>query len=132
MATDTNTRVLIVDDNQDAADLLCELVAMRGYVTRTAYDGFLALEAAMDFQPDIVVLDLGMPKFTGDEVATMLRQVKKLENVYIIALTSWNDSEARALTRRAGFNLHLAKPVKLPQLYAALETACEALAGVPG
>ena len=56
----------------------------------------------------------------------MLRQVKKLEQVYIIALTSWNDSKSRALTTRAGFDLHLAKPVRMPELLAALEMGCQA------
>lgn len=132
MTTDTQSRVLIVDDNQDAADLLSELVAMRGFVTDTAYDGFMALDVALSFQPDIVILDLGMPKFSGDEVATMLRQVASLKDVFIVALTSWNDSEARALTKRTGFDLHLAKPVKVRELFAALELGLRARARVAG
>ncbi|MDN4051997.1 response regulator [Massilia sp. YIM B02763] len=114
-------RILIVDDNQDGAELLSELVSEQGYATCTAYDGFMALEAALAFHPHIVILDLGMPRFSGDEVAPMLRQLRKFEDVYIIALTGRHDSEARALTRRAGFDLHLAKPVQLPELFAALE-----------
>lgn len=121
MSTSPETRVLIVDDNHDSADSLSELLAMRGFATRTAYDGFLALDAALSFQPHIIILDLGMPKFTGDEVAPMLRQVKKLEHVHIIALTGWDDSESRALTSRTGFDHHLTKPVQLPELFAALE-----------
>ncbi len=116
----SDTRVLVVDDNRDAAELLSELLAAHGFVTRAAYDGFMALDVALAFQPHIIVLDLGMPRFSGDEVAAMLRQVKKLEDVHIIALTSWNDSEARALTSRTGFDLHLSKPVNLPELFAAL------------
>lgn len=121
MATDLNTRVLIVDDNRDAAELLGELLAAHGYIIDTAFDGYMALDVAMSFEPQIVILDLGMPRFSGDEVARMLRQVKKLEHVYIIALTSWNDSKSRALTARAGFDMHLAKPVRMPELLAALE-----------
>jgi len=94
---------------------------MQGYTTSTAYDGFMALDVAMAFEPHIVILDLGMPKFSGNEVAPMLRQVKKLEDVYIIALTSWGDSESRALTSRNGFDLHLTKSVSMPELFAALE-----------
>lgn len=127
MTTEQTTRVLIVDDNQDAADTLSELLTMEGYVTSTAYDGFLALDAALSFQPHIIILDLGMPKFTGDEVAPMLRQVKKLENVFIIALTAWGDSEARALTTRTGFNVHLTKPVRLEELNGALELGMQTL-----
>jgi DNA-binding response OmpR family regulator len=121
MTSNADTRVLIVDDNQDAAELLAELVGAEGYLTCTAYDGFMALDAALAFRPHIIVLDLGMPRFSGDEVAPMLRQVRRFEDVCIIALSSWHDSEARALTSRTGFDLHLAKPVQLPELLAALE-----------
>ncbi len=116
-----DTRVLIVDDNRAAAELLSELLAAHGFVTATAHDGFMALDVAPAFQPDVIVLDLGMPRFSGAEMAPMLRQVRKLEHVFIIALASWNDSEARALTTRTGFDLHLSKPVNLPELFAALE-----------
>lgn len=128
MATDFKPRVLIVDDDRDAADLLGELLAIQGYSTRTAYDGYMALDAAMTFAPQIVILDLGMPRFSGDEVAPMLRQVSKLRHAYIIALTSWNDATSRALTRRAGFDMHLAKPLQLPELLAALELGSQAQA----
>jgi DNA-binding response OmpR family regulator len=129
MATDLETRVLVVDDNQDAADTLSELLALRGFVTATAYDGFMALDVALSFQPRIIILDLGMPKFSGDEVAPMLRQVHTLKDVYIIALTSWDDSDAHALTTRTGFDRHLVKPVKFPELFAALEAGRRAHAG---
>jgi DNA-binding response OmpR family regulator len=125
MPSALNTRVLIVDDNRDAADLLGELLTLHGYTTSTAYDGFMALEAALAFEPQIILLDLGMPKYSGNEVAPMLRQVKKLEDVYIIALTSWGDSESRALTSRNGFNLHLIKSTRMSELLAALELGCE-------
>jgi len=128
MATDSDTRVLIVDDHRDAADLLSELLATHGYTTRAAYDGIMALDAAMAFEPQIVILDLGMPRFSGDEVAPMLRQVGKLRHAYIIALTSWNDAASRALTRRAGFDMHLAKPLQLPELLSALELGGQAQA----
>lgn len=128
MATHSNTRVLIVDDHRDAADLLSELLATQGYDTRAAYDGYMALDAAMAFEPQIVILDLGMPRFSGDEVAPMLRQVSKLKHAYIIALTSWGDAASRALTRRAGFNMHLAKPLRLPELLSALELGSQAQA----
>lgn len=132
MANDLPLRVLIVDDNHDAVDLLGELLAMQGYATAVAYDGFMALDVAMAFEPQIVILDLGMPKFTGDEVARMLRQVKKLERVFIIALTSWGDDKTRALTASAGFDVHLTKPFNAPEMLAALELARRDIAGVPG
>src|SRR4051812_2862594 len=94
MSPALNTRVLIVDDNREAADLLSELLTLHGYTTSTAYDGFMALEAALSFEPQIIILDLGMPRYSGSEVAPMLRQVSKLEDVYIIALTAWGDSES--------------------------------------
>lgn len=126
MAPALTTRVLIVDDNRDAADLLNELLTLHGYTACTAYDGVTALEAALVFEPQIVILDLDMPKYSGIKVAPMLRQVRKLQDVYIIALTSWGDHESRAMTRRNGFNLHLAKAVQLPELLAALELGHEA------
>ena len=131
MPTNSSTRVLIVDDNQDAAELLSEIASAEGYVTCTAYDGFMALDAALAFHPHIVILDLGMPRFTGDQVAPMLRQLRKFEDVYIIALSGWHDSEARALTSRAGFDLHLAKPVQLPELFAALELGSQMRRSAP-
>jgi DNA-binding response OmpR family regulator len=129
MPSISETRVLVVDDNHDAADLLSELLTMQGYLTNTAYDGFMALDIALSFQPHIIVLDLGMPKFSGDEVAPMLRQVKKLEDLYIIALTSWDTSEARALTKRTGFDRHLTKPVKFPEFFEAVELGRQARSG---
>jgi DNA-binding response OmpR family regulator len=123
MPTVSHTRVLIVDDNRDAADLLGELLSAEGFITDTAYDGYMALDHALSFEPDIVILDLNMPRFSGDEVAPMLRQVQKLKHVHIIALTSMDDSEARALTSRTGFDIHLAKPVQMAELLAALAAA---------
>jgi CheY-like chemotaxis protein len=96
-------------------------------VTTTAYDGFMALDVAMSFQPQIIVLDLSMPRFSGDEVAPMLRQINQFKDVYIIALTSYDCSEARALTSRTGFDLHLTKPVNMTEMYAALERGAAAL-----
>jgi DNA-binding response OmpR family regulator len=122
MATDLPTRVLVVDDHRDAADTLSDLLASYGYVTSTAYDGYMALDAALSFEPHIVILDLGMPRFSGDEVAPTLRQVRRLEHAYFIALTAWDDAEARELTRRAGFDAHLAKPATMEELLAVLET----------
>jgi DNA-binding response OmpR family regulator len=135
MATDHLTRVLVVDDQRDAADLLSDLLTAHGYVTSTAYDGYMALDAALSFEPHIVILDLGMPRFSGDEVAPTLRQVRRLEHAYFIALTAWDDAESRELTRRAGFDVHLAKPVRMEQVLAALEKGRRshpALAGASG
>lgn len=123
MAPDHPIRVLIVDDSRDAAELLAELLGAHGYLTSVAYDGYMALDAALTFEPHIVILDLGMPRFSGHEVAPMLRQVKKLKNARMIALTGWDDSEARALTSRVGFDAHLAKPVEMDELLAAMNGA---------
>lgn len=128
MSTHHDTRVLIVDDNREAAELLRDLLAIEGYTTATAFDGYMALDVALSFAPHIIILDLGMPKFSGDEVALMLRQVSKFEDVYLIALTAWGDSRTRDLTSRSGFNLHLTKPVQLPELFAGLEAGRQAQA----
>jgi PAS domain S-box-containing protein len=118
-------RVLVVDDNIDAADLLSEALESLGYQTRTAYDGLSALEAAADFDPDIALLDIGLPAIDGYEVARRLRGHPPSDKpLRLIALTGYGRDTDRAQTRDAGFDAHMVKPVNL----AALNTAMRALA----
>jgi signal transduction histidine kinase/ActR/RegA family two-component response regulator len=109
-------RVLVVDDNRDAADSLSSLFALEGCDVVTAYDGYAALAAVEQRMPDLVVLDLGMPGMDGYEAARLIRQRPDGPNVLMIALTGWGQSDARRRTLDAGFDHHLIKPVDFTDL----------------
>lgn len=104
-------RILVVDDNRDSADSLAILLELDGNEIRTAYDGVEAIEAAADFRPDVVLLDLGLPKLDGYEAARRIRSESWGENVLLIALTGWDHDDDRRRTHEAGFDQHLVKPV---------------------
>jgi CheY-like chemotaxis protein len=103
-------RLLVVDDNQDAANSLAMLLRMQGHEVRVAYSGMAALEMTRAYAPDVVFLDIGMPGMDGYEVARRLRQQPGLEQVVVAALTGWGQQEDRRRTAEAGFNHHLVKP----------------------
>jgi len=103
-------RLLIVDDNRDAADSLAVLLRLHGHEVRVAYSGMAALEMAKTYTPDAVFLDIGMPGMDGYQVARRLRQQPGLENVVLAALTGWGQKEDRRRTAEAGFDHHLVKP----------------------
>jgi two-component system CheB/CheR fusion protein len=105
-------RILVVDDNRDAADGLALLLRLAGQDVRAAYDGPSALAQARDFQPALVFLDLGMPAMDGYEVAWRLRQEPGLGGVRLVALTGWGQAEDRQRSKQAGFDHHLVKPVE--------------------
>jgi len=104
-------RVLIVDDNVDSAESLGELLAFAGHEVRTAYDGAAGVAAAGAFRPEVVLLDLGMPKLNGYEAARLLRAEPWAAGVVLVAQTGWGTAEDRRKTRDAGFDHHLVKPV---------------------
>ncbi len=103
-------RILIVDDNRDAADSLAELLRWDGWEVEVAYDGSTALRQIDQQPPDLTLLDLGMPEMDGFEVARRLRQSGH-EKLILIALTGWGQSRDRQLSQAAGFDHHLVKPV---------------------
>lgn len=109
-ATETPRRVLVVDDNIDAAETLSMFLDLIGQRTAVANSGADSLRIAADFAPEIVFLDLGMPGMSGFEVARALRSIPALERAYIVALTGWGDQQTRDKTKEAGFDLHLTKP----------------------
>jgi signal transduction histidine kinase/ActR/RegA family two-component response regulator len=113
-------RVLVADDNVDAADTLCILLREKGHEVSVAYDGQEAVEIGASFVPDIAFLDLGMPRMDGYQVARTIRTLPKLENVRLIALSGWGAKEDRMRTHAAGFNDHLLKPASLESLNAVL------------
>lgn len=108
----TTPRILVVDDNRDSADILAEILRMKGYDVGVAYDGTQAIARAAAEQPDIVFLDLGMPGLDGYAVARALRE-HHAPHACIIALTAWSDAQTLARVDEAGFDRHLAKPSDL-------------------
>jgi CheY-like chemotaxis protein/two-component sensor histidine kinase len=106
-----NIRVLIVDDNVDAADSLALFLKIAGYQTRVAYDGRTAVEMAEILKPDVVLLDLGLPYLNGHEVARRLRALPWGRNARLIALTGWGQEDDVRRSRQSGFDEHLTKPV---------------------
>jgi len=109
-------QVLVVDDNQDAADSLAALLEIDGFDVRAAYDGMAAIAAVERQQPDMIIMDLGMPGMDGYETARTIRQQPGAERILLLALTGWGQSEARRRTTEAGFDHHLVKPVELEQI----------------
>jgi PAS domain S-box-containing protein len=111
-------RILVVDDNRDAADTLALLLESHGAVTRVVYDGEAALAELDVFMPDTVLLDLGMPGMDGLEVARRLRADPRRASLRLVALTGWGQESDRRRTREAGFDHHLTKPVDFTALQA--------------
>jgi PAS domain S-box-containing protein len=109
-------RILIVDDNRDAADSLGMLLQMMGNEVRTAHDGLDAVAAAAAFQPDVVLLDIGLPKLNGYEVACRIREQPGGAGMLLIALTGWGQDEDRRRSKAAGFDHHMTKPIEFDAL----------------
>ena len=115
-------RMLIVDDNRDAADSLAMLLRTTGNEIRTAYDGLEALQVASEFRPEVVLLDIGLPNIDGHEVAQRLRREPWGQRVCLIAITGWSDESDRARSRAAGFDHHLVKPLDTTHLAQLLDS----------
>ncbi|MRW87556.1 response regulator [Pseudoduganella sp. FT26W] len=110
------TQVLVVDDNQDAADSLAALLEIDGFDVRAVYDGMAAIAAVERQAPDMIIMDLGMPGMDGYETARAIRQKPGAERILLLALTGWGQGDARRRTVEAGFDHHLVKPVELEQI----------------
>jgi signal transduction histidine kinase/ActR/RegA family two-component response regulator len=113
-------RVLIVDDNEDAANSLAMLLSHAGHDVQVAYSGREALALVESFQPEVALLDIGLPEMDGYELATRLQAIPRLNATRLIALTGYGQSEDRQRSRAVGFSDHLVKPVDLPALERAL------------
>ena len=109
-------RALVVDDNEDGALSLAEMLTIMGNETRTAHDGLEAVEVAERFRPEVMFLDVGMPKLDGYEVTRLLRARDWAKGVFIFALTGWGQASDRERSREAGCDGHLVKPVHLADL----------------
>jgi signal transduction histidine kinase len=118
-------RILVVDDNRDAADTLAELLLVIGADVRVEYDGASALEAIGAFRPRVVMLDLGMPGMDGFEVARRIRSQPASAHTTLIALTGWGQARDRERTHQAGFEHHLVKPVDIQAMQAVLASLRE-------
>ena len=108
-------RVLVVDDNSDAAESLAMLLEVRGNEVQVAYDGLEALDKEGEFNPQVVLLDIGMPKMSGYEVARRIRAARG-DAVMIVAITGWGQEDDRRRAREAGFDHHFTKPVDFAAL----------------
>ena len=109
-------RILVADDNRDAADSLAFMLRIAGHEVCTAYDGQQALESIESFRPAVAVLDIGMPRLNGYDTARMLREQPYAHDMMLIALTGWGQPDDRARSLSAGFDHHLVKPVDPPML----------------
>jgi CheY-like chemotaxis protein len=108
--------VLVVDDNRDACDSLQALFEMENCRVATAYDGQQAVLATEHAMPDMIVMDLGMPFMDGYEAARRIRSQPGSQEVLMIAVTGWGQSDARQRTMEAGFDHHLIKPVNFDEI----------------
>jgi CheY-like chemotaxis protein len=116
-------RVLVVDDSVDMADTLAMVVNGLGHDVRKAYDGSSSLEAALDYQPHIMFLDIGLPGLDGYKLAKRIREQQALRDVVLVALTGYGQESDRQRSLVAGFNHHLTKPLDLKKLEQILTTA---------
>jgi CheY-like chemotaxis protein/anti-sigma regulatory factor (Ser/Thr protein kinase) len=114
-------RVLIVEDNPDAALMLSQALRLVGHHVETVFDPAAALELAPSFQPEVCVLDIGLPVMDGYELARRLRRLPSLDGVRLIALTGYGQDSDRRLAREAGFERHVLKPVDLRLLRSLIE-----------
>lgn len=103
-------RVLVIEDNVDAAEMMSELIAFEGHETRVAFDGLTGLALAREFRPDVVFCDIGLPQMDGYEVARQMRADPALANACLVALSGYARPEDRERSAEAGFDCHLAKP----------------------
>jgi CheY-like chemotaxis protein len=109
-------RILVVDDNRDAADSLALVLRLTGHQIEMAHDGLEAVQAAAVFRPDVVLLDIGMPRMNGYEVARYLREQPWGKDMALIALSGWGQEKDKQRALEAGFDHHLTKPVEAAAL----------------
>ena len=120
-------RVLVVDDNQDAADTLAVLLSLWGYDCRVNYDGASALQMARDYRPHCLLLDISMPGMDGYTVARQIRQQPELGSVKLVALTAYSDEKHAQRIQEAGFDHHVVKTANPDELERLLMTMNEVL-----
>ena len=104
-------RILVADDNRDAAESMGMLLRLMGNEVRTAYDGVDAVEQAEAFRPDLILLDIGMPKLNGYDAAKRIREKSWSAGTMLVAVTGWGQEEDKRRTSEAGFDCHFTKPL---------------------
>jgi CheY-like chemotaxis protein len=127
-------RILVVDDNHDSALSLAMMLSIMGHETRTAHDGESAVASAESFLPEVVLLDIGLPKLNGYEVAQRIRKHAWGASMFLIAVTGWGQDEDRERSSQVGLNVHMVKPVEpaaLERLFAELRSAKPAAKSEP-
>ena len=117
-------RVLVVDDNENGAKVLGMLLTALGNEVRSCYDGLTAIEVASEFHPDVILLDLGMPKLNGFDTAIRIRQEPWGKDIVLAALSGWGQDDDKRRTRQAGFDYHFVKPIE-PAALQRLLAECE-------
>ena len=105
-------RILVVDDNHDSALSLAMILSIMGHDTRTAHDGESAVATAESFLPEVILLDIGLPKLNGYEVAQRIREQEWGKSMFLIAVTGWGQEEDRQRSSEVGLNVHMVKPVE--------------------
>ncbi|HUC97797.1 MAG TPA: response regulator, partial [Candidatus Polarisedimenticolaceae bacterium] len=118
----SSKRVLVVDDNRDAADSLGKLLNLAGAEARAVYNGFAALEVLPTYRPAVLLVDIGMPDMDGYELARRVRQLPECGDLTLIALTGWGQAEDRQRSQAAGFDFHLTKPADFNVLQTLLDS----------
>jgi CheY-like chemotaxis protein len=125
----TGRSILVVDDNEDVADMLAQMLEHLGHVVRVVHDGPAALALPDDFIPDLALLDIGLPVMDGYELARRLRERPALKNLTLVAVTGYGQESDRKLSREAGFDAHLVKPVDPGRLEAIVKQLTDAPKG---
>ncbi|OHV97041.1 hypothetical protein AKG95_06970 [Janthinobacterium lividum] len=111
-------KILIIDGDHDAADLMTELLRLSGYDVICVYDSPSAFRVVENFIPDVVICEIGMPIIDGYKVAVKMRSLPDLKETRLVALTAWGNAEVRAKGIAAGFDAHLIKPANLDAILA--------------
>ena len=111
-----NMRILVIDDNIDAADMMAEMLEHLGFSAIAVHDGRGGLDRAQTEPPNVVFLDLGMPEMDGFQVAQALRRLPNAEQIRIVALTAWNDAATTERLEQSCFDDHITKPATIDQL----------------
>ena len=109
-------RILVVDDSRDSAESMAMLLKLLGHEVQVAHDGLEAVEGAAAFQPNVILLDIGLPRLNGYEAARRIREQQRHESLTLVALTGWDQEEDRRRSEEAGFDAHLVKPVDFAAL----------------
>jgi two-component system CheB/CheR fusion protein len=120
--TAARLRLMVIDDNKDAAESMSMLFELWGHEVVCVYDGRAALDTAAKFRPDAVFLDIGLPGMDGYEIAEHLREIPRTGRIVLVAITGYGQDEDRRRSREAGIDHHLVKPVAPDMLLKLLET----------